>query len=97
MLPTDDPFLRHLAFAILQKTGCWVTKDGSIKLNSILQQNLQNTETRDALVKIGRASPSFSLLKALSCQRDFKELFSNSSATVINELNECFMETKSTR
>ena len=97
MLPTYNPFLRRLAFALLQKINCEIRKDGSIELQSILQLNLQNTETRDALVKIGRASPSFSLLKALSCQQDFKNLFSNSSPTVINELNECFHETKSTR
>lgn len=48
-------------------------------------------------MKIGRFSPSFSLLSALQCQEDFRDLFSNSSPTVINELNNCFIEKKSTR
>jgi len=95
--PTYHPDLRRLACVLLAKTHCVETDAQQLKLTSLLTHNLQNSGVRDALVKIGRFSEYFSLLKALSSQEDFRVLVENNTPTAIDELNNCFSETKSTR
>lgn len=100
--PTDDtpayhPMLRRLAYILSLKTSATEHEDGRLFLRSLIQDTIKEAGFRDALVKIGRISPIFSLLNALGDQNDFGELVASSSLVVTNELNNCFQETKSTR
>lgn len=58
--PTYNPFMRKLACILLQKTSVDRDKDdGKVILSSLLADNLTKSGIRDAIIKIGRFSPSF--------------------------------------
>ena len=89
--------IRRLAYILSLKTSATEHEDGRLFLRSLIQDTIKEAGFRDALVKIGRISPIFSLLNALGDQNEFGELVASSSLVVTNELNNCFQETKSTR
>jgi hypothetical protein len=95
--PAYHPFIRRIAFILSLKTQTHETEEGRLFLLSLMQETIKDAGYRDALVRIGRESPLFSLLSALGDQNDFAELVGSSTPIVLNELNNCFYETKSTR
>ena len=88
------PHLRRLTFCLLNKI--YLSEDCS-RVVSYMQKIQAKTTERDVLLKIGRSSPSFTLVGAFNCQEDFREMIQSATPQVSEELNNCFFETKSTR
>jgi len=58
---------------------------------------MDNSGLRDAILKIGRISPDFSIFKTFSDQEAFDEMIKRSTTQTTAELENCFTETRSTR
>ena len=64
---------------------------------SILQRNLKNIEVRDAMFKIAKLSPSFSIADCLTSLEDLESFLGSMSQLVIDLLNEWCVVTNSTK
>ena len=63
-----------------------------------MQNHVKEPTYRDALLKIGRLSPEFSLFSMFTEQKNFQEIVRNITNQAAEELNmSCFKETVSTR
>jgi len=94
----QHPDLRRLHDILTRKTILTQEKDGQpVSIHSFLSMNLDQTSLRDAILKIGRFSPDFSILNLFSSQEDFATMMKSGTPQTIIELEECFKETKTTR
>ena len=71
-LETTNPDLRRLSTILLSKTYLEKNDDGTeLELQSYLTRIMNNSGLRDAILKIGRLSPNFSVFKNFSNQEAF--------------------------
>ena len=91
------PELRRLNFMLSKKNFYELGKDGCFRIESMLQQELENMSSRDTMLRIGGLSPDFSLCRFMSSQKSFRKLINNISPEAIDALDTCFIETPSTR
>ena len=97
-LETYNPVLRRLSDMLVKKTYLQLKNDGTqLELQSYLSRSLTNSGLRDAILKIGRLSPNFSVFKIFQGQDDFGQLIEKSTPQTTAELESCFEETRSTR
>jgi len=71
-LETTNPDLRRLSTILLNKTYLEQNADGTeLVLQSYLSRSMDNSGLRDAILKIGRLSPNFSVFKTFADQEAF--------------------------
>ena len=67
-----------------------------IEAESFVSQMIRKTSKGDAILKIGQLAPEFSLTHILDSQTSFKDVVvENNSPTVIESLNNSFLQTSS--
>lgn len=97
-LETYNPALRRLSDMLVKKTYLQLKTDGTeLELQSYLSRSLSNSGLRDAILKIGRLSPNFSVFKIFQSQDDFGQIVEKSTPQTTAELESCLVETRSTR
>ena len=89
--------MRRLSDILLKKTYLQENDDGTaLEMHSYLSKT-SDSGTRDGILKIGRLSQNFSVFKTFSSQDDFEKMIAIETPQTILELENCFVETRSTR
>lgn len=88
--------LRRLATLLMLKSYVSIDAECNVQLKSIVIENLEITSKRDTLLKIGRHSPSYSIFSDISDQSQFQKILDFGTQQTIEELEQCFVETKGT-
>lgn len=99
----ENPDLRRLVQILTQKSQIDNSHlydnipDTRAKITSVLQRNMNEVHVRDSLLQIANMCQNFSLFDVISDQASIELYLSNTTPTIIQLLNSCFVETKSTR
>ena len=76
----------------LQKQDLEYDKENNcVKASSILQEHIENPSYRDYLLKIGKLSPEFSLMKTFDSQDCMEKISKTVTGQVVDSLSDSFV------